>query len=509
MALIRSIMITLFLALTLSCLASDQPYIAYSLREAQNLSRQGKSTSRELIYLGGITRIVGMVYDEKSKDIILVGRQIKGQPQAHLDDLVTALRARLLYDEWPLVSIDPTSETFKTGRQKVNFKGRIADSQFGKDFLDSDIILKKYSLEQISTIGAVQSYKSICLNAIKAQINAQGAKVVRVRWLAADSSRSLHGKSVQGGESLQTRFWFYPLEPTRIATREGVFCIKELRLGVKPNLDHVDKNGLSPANHSFDLKSSGDAFAKQFTEHFQKLTSVYPPLRRLKILYDLVAVADGIKNIQNYPDLTHFLEQYKISPISTLKEYDAIRLLALVERSDGKQHAIQISGGIDFTTDLQWLNRGDLTPLRDVVLKSRPRPDALTWLLPLQGWKMPNSNDLALKPANFEIPSKPPNFKSENVPGFSLITQSVVLSDNEINGSGQTRKFFGFPPPPPPPPLTAAAPQAEYVQSLGGIDIAPEPKGKQVDLKKSKENILKSRSSKDSLSYPIKIKKQD
>jgi len=353
---VRLIPVGLFLMLACSCNISKQPYIAYSLREAQRLSREGNSKNHELAKLGGMTRIVGMVHDRQGKDVILVGRKVDGQAEALLNDLVVALRARLLFDEWPLVSIDPT----KTGRQEVNFRGRIADTQFGMDFLNCDIILKKYSLELLTPVDAVQSYKTLCVNNIKNQIKAEGAEVVGVHWLSPDSARKLQGKSIQAEENLQTRFWFYPLEPTRFVAREGVFCIKELRLGVMSELDYANKN--EPAS----LQSSGEAFAKQFTENFQSVTSTHPLLKRLKVLYDLVAVAEGIKNLQDRPDFTYLLKQYEMPAVLTPKEHDLIQLFALVERSDGIQHALQISGGIEFSTELKWLNYGDVTPLRDI-----------------------------------------------------------------------------------------------------------------------------------------------
>jgi len=488
--------------------ASEQSYVAFSLREAQRLVQSGGKKNSVLQSLGGITRIVGVVHDREGKDVVLVGRKVKGQPDARFDDLVVALHNRLILpeDEWPLVSIDPTPATHKTGRQAVSFKGGIAGTPFGKDFLDCDILLKKYSLELISPVAAVPSYKTLCLNKIQEQIKFKGQTVVQVRWLSPASTRDLHGKSIQAEESLQTKFWFYPLEPMRFDAKSGVFCIKELRLGVAAQFYYADKKGQPLANQSIGIKLAGEAFAKQFTENFQRMTSAYSTLKRLKILYDLVAVAEGIRNLQDRPDFTYLLKSYEALATPMLKEYELIQLLALVERSDGMQHAIQISGGIDFKMEMKWLNYDDVAPLRDVVLKSRPRPEALTWILPLESWKMPNSDDLKLETVSS---NKQSSTKSEKDPGFSLTTQSFILGEDNRNVSDQTKKFFGFPPPPPPPPAATAAPRIEYAQSLGGIDIAPEPQGKPADLKKLRDSILKSRPSKDSLSYPVKTKKQD
>lgn len=480
----------------ISCTASvPQPYgyIAFSLREAQRLAQFDRKASQELVSLGGMTRIVGMVHDQKGGDIILVGRVVPDQPEACLDDLVVALRARILYDEWPMVSIDPTARTSETGQQQVNFGGGIAGTYFGKDFLDCDIILKKYSLELLPPIEAVPSYKSLCLDSIKKRIVAKGARVTQLQWLSPDSTKSLHGQSIRAEESYQTRFWFFPLQPFRFVAMEGVFCIKELRLGVSAELEHANRNGTTAqVDDSISLDRPGELFSSQFTEHFREMESAQPLLKRLKILYDMVAVAEGIKSLKDRPDFTYFLKEYSVLPVQTPKEYELIQMCALIERSDGLQHAVQISGGIKFKTELKWLNYGSVTPLRDIVLKTRPSADALLWTLPLEGWRMPNSEDLDLK-KDTQISGR----KS----GCSVFTQSFVLEPRGESPSDVGRKFYGFPPPPPPPPPPAAfaTPDIEYAQSLGGVDIAPEPKGERKDLGKIKKQILESRPSKDSL----------
>lgn len=58
--------------------------------------------------LGGINKVQGFVYDQKNGDLILVGDHEEGRAPLTLEDLVVALRERFRYNQWPLVSIDPT-----------------------------------------------------------------------------------------------------------------------------------------------------------------------------------------------------------------------------------------------------------------------------------------------------------------------------------------------------------------------------------------------------------------
>jgi len=126
-------------------------YVAFSLKVAQEHIEAGdgsdwRKKQPEVFYLGGITKICGLVYDRKSNDLILVGQQDPKRPILTLDDFVVALRSRFLYNEWPVVSIDPTPETKKTKMQRVRYEGGVENTAFGLDMFDADLRLKKIAL---------------------------------------------------------------------------------------------------------------------------------------------------------------------------------------------------------------------------------------------------------------------------------------------------------------------------------------------------------------------------
>lgn len=122
------------------------PFIAYSMKEAEGrLKRSGRSAP-EVLEMGGITRIAGMVYDPSHGDLIVIGQANAGEEKTSLDDFVVAIRAMGIHKAWPLVSIDKTAETQATGRQVVRFEGGIASSPLGRDLLAADVILKKIAL---------------------------------------------------------------------------------------------------------------------------------------------------------------------------------------------------------------------------------------------------------------------------------------------------------------------------------------------------------------------------
>lgn len=316
----------------------------------------------------------------------------------------------------------------------------------------------------------------------------------------------LHGRSIESEESSQTRFWFTPMEPYQFVAREGVFCIKELRLCVKQERITAHPTTSQQKNNSLGLEKAGGLFAKQFTEHFYEVANSQPLLKRLKILYDLVAVAEGIRALEDRLDLSYLLKKYPVSPAKTPQNYEFIQIFGFVERADKQQHIIRISGGIKFVTELKWLNYGDFTPLKKIVLQTRPSPSALSWALPLNSWQMPNSQDLQ-KISHPKRESQPP--KRED-PGTTVSTQSFLLGPPGDSQSDSRKKFWGFPPPPPPPPLPVLHPKIEYVSGVSmDIDVKEESFKKDTsgELKKLREDILKSKPDKDSLFYDMDKKK--
>ena len=50
------------------------PCVAFSLREAENRLRKAAEPSAEVVSLSGITHLLGVVWDEKHQDLVLVGR---------------------------------------------------------------------------------------------------------------------------------------------------------------------------------------------------------------------------------------------------------------------------------------------------------------------------------------------------------------------------------------------------------------------------------------------------
>jgi hypothetical protein len=337
-------------------------FLAYSFREAERRLRTPAGASAEVGELGGITHLVGILYDAETRDLILVGQVNPGEPPITLDDFVVALRALFIHKAWPLVSIDKTPETVRTGLQHVRFEGGIANSAFGKAVLDADVILKLLALHRLPEIAGLQSYLALSVEAAKSHAGDQ--------------------------ERVSTRFWFHPLGASFV-TREGVFVVNEFAVGVHAQV--VNANGAAVGTPAGVRDEPGERFAQALTTRFAAFSDARPEVRRLKPLFDLVALAKGVQALPSRPDLGYWLREYPVPRVETPSEYALLTRQETITRPDDA-HVLTIDGGIALNPLVMRLEDGDVTALRDAVLRARPKAAALTWRLPLAGWQTPGTS---------------------------------------------------------------------------------------------------------------------
>lgn len=241
--------------------------VAFSVAEAQRRIQAGGPIAPEAARLGGITQIMGMVYDAESGDPIVIGRAEASAPQLDLDSLVVAMRSVLALKQWPLVSIDPAPDTLTTGKQMVRLEGGIEDSRFGRDFVSADVRLKRLGLGLDHAAGIDSYFEQ------------------RKKRLAPGGAQA-EGRS---------RFWFYAVDPG-LEQQGGVFLIRSLQLGVRAQEVSL---GTLTGTESKDV--AAEDFARQLSVGFPELTREYPEIARLERLYELVAVARGLEMTPERP----------------------------------------------------------------------------------------------------------------------------------------------------------------------------------------------------------------
>ena len=408
----------------------EDAFIAFSLKTAEKHLLNTSTQNDSSIYrLGGITRLLGLVIDRSANDIILVGKKNQQLPVARLDDLVVALRAKLIHNDFPMVSIDPVDNTLITKMQKVRFGGHIENTSFGLDFLNSDIFLKKYSLELEKYIQDVPSYKQLSLAETLDLLRKQGVTISETRWLSSKELEGFDGKIIEAGQSSQSRFWFNYKNSARVEKMNDVACIRSLDIVIQN-----EKTLNNPSDYIIDQPKQDAAelqFAKLFSDNYYKIGSFHPSLLRLKLLFDMTAIAEVLKVTSNIPDIGFLLRDYPVKKVPTNEEFELITLCAAIERADGKTSLVQLSGGIEISTDIEWLNDGNLNKLKKIVLDARPNINTLFWNVGLEGWKMPNNKGLVMH-----------SEKKQTQSGFSVISNNVVLG--KYTSDSDAKIFEGF-----------------------------------------------------------------
>jgi tetratricopeptide (TPR) repeat protein len=352
-------------------------YVAFSLKVAQQRitsTPQGKDFRElhpEVFYLGGITAVRGLVYDRQTGDAIIVGERDPNRAILTLDDFVVALRARFIHGKWPLVSIDPTPETEKTQMQIVRFEGGIEDTQFGEDLFDADYRLKQIGMGLLPT--SIQGFKSY--------------------WdLRIEEAKESPIRSCQIG----SRFWFYPVLPS-VSVREEVVSIKGLKVGVFTEVLSAEIDGKKIVDLSTFQDQAGDTFAKGVSENFEGFAKVHSSFLRLQGLDELVALTKAIEEMEEKPDLTFWLKDYRVKEIKTRKEQNVLKRQEEYEppaKGGVYKGYLQLSGGVELMAIALRFKAGDVTALKDAVLKTRPKPGALNWGFFISEWLIPTSLEM-------------------------------------------------------------------------------------------------------------------
>jgi len=357
----RNNLLAIFLLLTAIAPASATNYKAFSLKTAEQLLKRGMQET-EVRALGGVSKVVGVVYDEPLCDVVLVGEEGTDEQPVGIDELVTALRAVLKYDRSPEVSIDRTVETERTGKQIVRFEGGIDNTRFGKYLLEADVVLKKLGLGKIQAeMHGIRSYFDMC---------------------AEDWRQNGHEHAVQ------SRFWFKPdKERSYAGSRRGVGVIKTLKIKVDTEVTGLPEGAAGDDIDGKVRDEIGEQFASAMTATLEEISDYYTELARLDALFRLTGVAEILKkwNTKNGVSLycvEFWLERYPLRAYQTPDTYDLLSSDAS-RGPEGNSRRMVISGGIELCNLVRDIRDGSFTAFKDLVIKSRPNNNVLTWPVPL------------------------------------------------------------------------------------------------------------------------------
>jgi tetratricopeptide (TPR) repeat protein len=343
---------------------SPGTYIAYSLAVAkatiQNLPPGVDYRRRfpEVFAIAGINKIVGLVSDPKTGDIILVGKHAIGRAPLTLDDFVVALRARFIHREWPAVSIDPPASQNRR-EQIVRFEGGIENTQFGADLINADYQLKLIGMGHLPT----------------------GDKAVRSYW---GNLRTTPAAKLPRGS---TRFWFFPVL-SNVTLRQGVIAISDLSVQVLTEQLGAEKSKPTSESSSRLRDPAADKFAEEVNRAFPRMAMEYQSFSRVWGLSEIVALATAIEEIHDQSTFNFWIRSYSVRRVPTTSRIPRYRRQEISEnRRQG------LSGGVKLAALAIRLRSGDVSALRESVLLTKPHATALRWKFIVSDWVIPTTDD--------------------------------------------------------------------------------------------------------------------
>lgn len=348
-----------FITLLLSLANLDSAeYIAYSLKVAQERLKlsQGEPFNPELVSLGGITRLAGLIYDQKDGDIILIGQASQERQPLTLDDLVSALKARFVYGVWPLVSIEPAEDTENDQLLICRFEGGIRDTALGLNMFDADYILKQIGM------GLLES----------------GLPNLNTYWdMVADEAKQSRARDYKVNFSI----WLYPVLSC-VMIKDDVALMNRTEICIFTDVMslEIDDRKINEPYILDDLRES--PFTRDIKIRFDEFARLHPAFLRLQRLLELAGVARGIEGINPRPDLSYWLVEYQPKKVVTPRDVKPLKRQKTLSGLIGEgavQCRCELSGGVQLTAITLDLKEKEANALKETALEARHGKDQLSW----------------------------------------------------------------------------------------------------------------------------------
>ena len=195
---------------------------------------------------------------------------------------MVALRALTVYRKHPLVTINTTPETSKTGLQVVLFEGGIENTGLGAAMLDVDVYCKRLALGELTAeVWGVRSYLA----------------------LLGDQARRGEAK-----DRIISRFWVSNSNPSLAIRRtEGVFAIMKLSPVIETEILYAEVGGKRVQDLGRIRDHVGNVFAGQMTDSLADLATQYQCPARIEPILATVSLAAGMIQLEAERDLGFWL----------------------------------------------------------------------------------------------------------------------------------------------------------------------------------------------------------
>ncbi|HJQ70926.1 MAG TPA: RHS repeat-associated core domain-containing protein [Blastocatellia bacterium] len=283
--------------------------------------------------IGEIGSITGAMYDPASGQIVLVGDKSASLPPMKPEYLAAAIRA--VYTDTPHepgMTIDPNPQNPLGPVMDVKFFGNTENTRLGWVMFEADRLMKGYSIGRDNVTKqpvecSVPGYESV-------------------------TAMGLREGGVNSG--LWSRFWLVPEPVTGQVSDDGRAIIFDpIKMRVKTETMRWAGGRLVPAGNIKDPHA--EAFAENFTAHYEEFAKENPIYSELKQVTQAVALAKWMKQQgipANWNLVRTFAGQPYATPVTTPSASEKLQRSA--GQGSGAQTIIVSSyGGVEMTPELR------------------------------------------------------------------------------------------------------------------------------------------------------------
>ncbi len=388
----------------------------------------------EITRLGGLNTIEGYIVDAVNRDIILVGSVIPGLPPLYLEDFIIALRNSWLeyavlrghtyYYSDPGCSIDPNpsviQELMAIGKSKKesssdNKEEYIAEwNSIGKSPQTVRVLGIPFDTH-FAWVMVKADYDMKSLVDGSDSLDCPGFSSLMDMTMEAAKDSILKGERAPISSYSLNRFWFFPGK-NQYQEDKNVVIIEKCPVVLLTEEQYINKGKIAGSGGSDPLALK---FAESFAEKYNEISGQRLIYIELENLFRFVALAKIMKfmSVQEKSglDLGYFLKQYSVPKISVDRTLPGRTNVKIFEDRKDFQDSYQIyrlwlpsCGGVGIAIKISKNNFvkstknvkstkstksttgtkgatgktdtiGKLEQMKNVVLKTRPSADALSW----------------------------------------------------------------------------------------------------------------------------------
>jgi len=306
----------------------------------------GVSLSKTATLLTDLTEVKGAFYDDKTGQIILLGKQNLSLPQMKLDDLAVAVNSVYSGTD-PGVSIDPP---LVNNLFSVRYDGKTSGTEFGYIMFESDRIMKTLALGKDNISGQPVSS------------NVSGYKNLLDRFRESNSFPE--------GESSH-RFWFKPKEMKLVKSADGNSMV----------FDTATMEVLTESKFQNNVigDPQSEAFAANLTQYYNDYAQERPILKDLERLGKVTSIVKWLKDNDIPIDLS-FINNYQLQAYATPTNTPATTVST--QWQDGNIiKTLTLTGGVTYTKPNEYLSDpSNITdPLKQAAITQRPSETNFKW----------------------------------------------------------------------------------------------------------------------------------